>query len=416
MTAPLLAVESRPVRTELVAPDGDAAGLLDLDYEEAFVLATPDLTVVGLGAAAVVTAEGPDRFDIVRERALEIGDDFYGGFAFEDEAPPAWARFGAARFVAPRWTYRRDRSGTSLVLTVAGGASSLREQSDRIAREYEEILETLRHRRRRRAPKVDRIDRSDAADYERAVAAATSKIRAGDADKVVLSRRTTVTFDGSIDLAGVADRLIEARPSLAYVFRSGDTAFVGATPERLVRVAGQQVETEALAGTAAGAKLASAKNLDEHAYVVRWIEDRLEPLASSVQRPDGPEARRLTHLEHLATPITARLDRPQHVLTVAKALFPTPAVAGTPLEAATRVIRESEGTPRGWYTGAVGTFDARGDGELFVALRCARIEGHRATLYAGAGLVAESDPNAEREETITKERAMLDALGVEETR
>jgi isochorismate synthase len=200
-------------------------------------------------------------------------------------------------------------------------------------------------------------------------------------------------------------------------------ALVAATPERLVRLEGASVACDALAGSIArsggrhadsddATLLASAKDRREHELVVRAIASALHELGADVDAPAEPGVRRLRHVLHLHTPIAATLRAPRHVLELAEALHPTPAVGGTPTRIATDWIAAREVAPRGWYAAPVGWFDLQGNGELAVAIRSGLLVGERAHLWAGAGIVAGSDPDRELAETDLKLRAMLGALGV----
>jgi isochorismate synthase EntC len=147
--------------------------------------------------------------------------------------------------------------------------------------------------------------------------------------------------------------------------------------------------------------------------VVEAIREALAPLCSSLEVPTEPRIRRLRHVLHLQTSITGRLDSDVHVLDLVEALHPTPAVGGVPTIEALRCIAELESQPRGWYAGPVGWFDQTGDGEFAVAIRSGLVRGRHAFVYAGAGIVRDSDSTKEYEETGLKQRALLDALGVD---
>ncbi|MCB1034068.1 MAG: chorismate-binding protein, partial [Acidobacteria bacterium] len=180
------------------------------------------------------------------------------------------------------------------------------------------------------------------------------------------------------------------------------------------------IETEALAGSIgsgdrqAARLLASHKDLGEHALVVEHLVERLRPFCDTLDWSTQPRIRELRNLLHLHTPIRGRLHRDTHILDLVAALHPTPAVAGVPAEAAVRWIAQRESTPRGWYAGPVGWFDAAGDGEFDVALRSCLLAGPTVWLFAGAGIMLDSDPEAEYQETALKQRSLLAALGVGE--
>lgn len=156
--------------------------------------------------------------------------------------------------------------------------------------------------------------------------------------------------------------------------------------------------------------LTSAKDVEEHAYAVESLRESLAPFCTELDVPRHPELLRLANVQHLATPVRAVLPAKTATLPVLAALHPTAAVGGTPTRVAMDVIGELEGMRRDRYAGPVGWIDARGDGEWGIALRCAQITGPRARLFAGAGIVADSDPQAELAETVAKFRAVRAAL------
>ena len=221
----------------------------------------------------------------------------------------------------------------------------------------------------------------------------------------------------------VLDTLRRVHPSCASfaVGRPGAT-FLGAAPERLVQLDGRRVETAALAGSARrgrnpeeDARLArelceSKKEQAEHAVVVRALREALSESCDEIAAPEAPRLLRLEGIQHLETPLVGTLRDEASVLELAGRLHPTPAVAGAPQQAALAWIAQREELERGWYAGAIGVVRHDGGGEFCVALRSALLCGENAHLFAGAGIVAGSDPDAELRETRLKLRAMLGAL------
>ncbi|MFB6129513.1 MAG: isochorismate synthase MenF, partial [Salinigranum sp.] len=254
------------------------------------------------------------------------------------------------------------------------------------------------------------------------------RIRAGELRKVVLAQALDVTLDAPLSVPDVLARLGETYPECHRFLVEPDpgegrprASFFGATPERLVSLRGRDVETGALAGTTGRGDtpeedawlreelLGSDKNVHEHELVVEAICDQLAPLAGSVETGERT-VRRLATVQHLFTPIAAELDADEHVLSLVEALHPTPAVGGLPPARALETIRETEPFDRGWYAAPVGWFDAEGEGTFAVALRSAVAEGTSATLFAGVGVVADSDPDSEWDEAQLKYRPILDEL------
>ena len=245
-------------------------------------------------------------------------------------------------------------------------------------------------------------------------------IAGGALQKVVLARRVTVWADQPFPMANVVERLRRAHPSCFTFATPG--GFVGASPELLLRRRGRWAWSRPMAGTVerGGSKAedrrlvaelrASPKEHDEHRLVVEDVRARLERVCPEVF-VKGPELVGLSSVTHLATSVTARLGTPAPTaLELVAALHPTPAVGGEPRDEALRRIAQLEGFERGLYAGPVGWVDRRGDGDWAVALRCAQVEGRRAMLWAGAGIVAGSDPESEWTETQAKLEPMLRAL------
>lgn len=256
--------------------------------------------------------------------------------------------------------------------------------------------------------------------WEHAVEVALDEIAAGHIEKVVLARQVLVEADSPFDPRTVLRRLRSQQPGCILY---ADAGFVGATPELLVRRTGAAVECRPMAGTAPGsvaadvaARLsASGKDAREHRYVVDAMRDTLAPLTREIDVPDTPVVEHFGSLAHLVTPIRATLaaaPSPPSALDLARRLHPTPAVGGTPTPAALDTIRRIEPFDRGPYAGPVGWVDGRGDGAFAVALRGAELDGTRALLRAGAGIVAGSDPESEWAETVLKFDPMLRALVV----
>ena len=263
--------------------------------------------------------------------------------------------------------------------------------------------------------------------YEALVSGAVDAIGRGEFQKVVLAR--TIALDGGLDVVTVLDRLRQRNPACAtFGFTVGEATFLGATPEELVTLDGSRLHTTALAGTAprgdspetderlAAGLLGSAKNRSEHRFVVDGITEALAGLGLVDPAPAEPGLMRLSRLQHLRTPITAQVQRRRSgvsdmdVLRAAGVLHPTAAVGGAPTGAALEFIAGHEGFDRGWYAAPVGWCDLDGNGELGVALRCALTGPEGTHVFAGAGIVADSVPGEELEETGYKLRALLDVI------
>jgi menaquinone-specific isochorismate synthase len=257
------------------------------------------------------------------------------------------------------------------------------------------------------------------------VAGAVARIRAGDLDKVVLARQISVEANRPIVTSDVLARLLALYPA-CMVYRV--EGFIGASPELLIERHGAHVRSHPLAGTIArsgdlvadealvAGLLASAKERSEHRFVIDGLRAALEPVCASLEIPDQPAILELRNVSHLATTIDGQLHSdgddggPPTALELVARVHPTPAVGGTPTAAASAYITAHEGFDRGRYAGPVGWVDAHGDGTWAIGIRAADVDGLRARMYAGVGIVADSDPGAELVETQLKLQALLAAL------
>ncbi len=259
------------------------------------------------------------------------------------------------------------------------------------------------------------------------VGRAVEMIQHGAFEKVVLARDIQVTLldpTRVFDISTTLQRLRESYPG-AYVFavQRWGRFFVGATPERLVQASNGHIQTMALAGSARrgesgevdaqlGAELLkSGKNNSEHAIVVAMVREALGKHCTNVHVTGAPELLKLKNVQHLMTPISGELLPGRCILDIMADLHPTPAVGGFPRQAALETIRNTEKLDRGWYAAPLGWIGMSGHGEFAVALRSGLIDGGEATLFAGCGIVADSDPQTEFAESCLKLQVMLRALG-----
>lgn len=410
-----------------------------------FALEQPDASrfaLAALGCVRAIEETGAGRFgrvaDAWRSLASEAACDAVegprgsgpvavGGFAFSPEgaASDHWQGFAPASLHVPEIAIARRGEDVRLtVCLLARPDDDPAALADRAAARVGSLT----------APPLPLLDPSpvEAArvasamlpeHYVAAVERAVERIRAGGLEKVVLAREVLVHAGLPHDAPAVLGVLREAFPGcFVFAVGRGEKAFVAASPELLIRREGQRASTLALAGTTRRSAdpavddhlgeqlLRSAKDREEQAIVVRRIERTLRPHAVWVAAADDPVVVRMANVQHLATPIRAQLRRPVGAVELAGVLHPTPAVGGEPFAVAQPLIPALEGFDRGWYAGPVGWTDAHEDGEFCVALRCALLDGRDARCYAGVGVVADSDPQAELAETEAKLGALLPVL------
>jgi menaquinone-specific isochorismate synthase len=402
-----------------------------------------DVALAGAEAVASLECSGPGRFaqagEFVRDmlaRTVAVGAVrmpfggplFFSTFGFADEAGPA-AAFPAGRVFVPRWQVARSGDGSVAVAnTMIGPGADIRAAAERIWRAHAKFgafdYAAPAFAGATEGGIGEEREVGGEGKYEANVEAGVAAIRAGRYRKIVLARardlRAKARFHPLRALNGLRGRFSDC-----YSFSVGNGAgasFIGASPERLVSVAEGRLLTEALAGSAprgssaaedaalARQLLHSEKDGREQALVLDSIMRRLAGVGVVAAVPGRPRVRQFSNVQHLCTPVAAALPEGSDLLRIVGELHPTPAVGGTPREPAVAHLRELEPFDRGLYAGALGWVNHSGDGEFFVGIRSALMQGDTARLYAGAGIVEGSDPAAELAETELKMRALREAL------
>jgi isochorismate synthase len=410
------------------------------------------LSLVGVGEASSIVAgerspvgeAGKTWAALVRDCGSDIpqqwgaGPVAIGGFAFDHRAPigRSWSAFGHGSLMVPRVAMLTTPESAAATLSVLVRPGRAREAAEGMQDAVSTLASMLHgstspvpsHQDAPSAepPLVEELRPS--AEWRSLVAEAASAVRRGALRKVVVARGVRVrTRD--VDPVRALARLRAEYPSCAlfailHQDRDGHPRwFIGATPERLVRVRDGAVTAMALAGSAPRSAdqgedrrlgetlLSSAKDRIEHALVVDVMREALAATCETVEIDEKPKLLRLSNVQHLHTPMSARMRRGTSVLDLVDRLHPTPAVGGVPREDAMAWLREHERLDRGWYAGPIGWIDRHGEGEFSVAIRCALVGRGESLLYTGCGIVADSVPTFEYAESRLKLRPMLTALG-----
>ena len=419
----------------------DLATAVDALDEVAAVWAAPDEpTVIAVGRARTVTGTGEDRFETIREAAEGLFDalgDYphiarprlFGGVSFfeAETLSPPWSAFEPAAFVLPAQQVVLDEDRT-----VLAGIDVDRAELEGTARTLQRAARGGKRAPAEQDPGDGRTAgpatlRTDPETWQSRVERVTERIQRGDLEKAVLAAAADLPLESPLDLGRVLGALGTRYPECyRFAFRASGTAdpaatFFGASPEQLIGKRGLQIETEALAGTV---RRGNSEDTDrerirhletddtiaaEHAVVATRICDQLADLGPDVTGGDR-EVHSLANVHHLRTPIDATLAEPTHVLDLVKLLHPTPALGGHPADAAHDLIADVEPTARGWYGAPVGWFDAAGDGTFAVGIRSAVAQDGTATLFAGNGIVAGSDPKTEYTELDAKFEPIREVL------
>jgi len=371
----------------------------------------------------------------VLDRTIAVGDvdlpfggpHFFAAFGFSDVVSGV-APFPSARIFVPSWQVARDGEQSVAVAnaliapdadTEAIAARILKAHAKFSSFDYSGGTPGLGARAGVAEHEVGPHDW-----FRQSVGSATAAIADGRYEKIVLARAKDLLAGAPFDPPEVLTGLRVRFPD-CHAFSVGNgagAAFIGASPETLVRITDGRLETEALAGSAprgrtaaedaaqAAGLLKSGKDLREHALVLDSIRRRLARCGITMDEPGKPRVRQLSNVQHLQTPVTASVETGADLLRIVGELHPTPAVGGTPRRVAVEHIAELEPFDRGLYAGPLGWVDHRGGGEFFVGIRSALVEGAKARLFAGAGIVRGSDPDGEFAETDLKFAALREAL------
>lgn len=413
---------------------------------------TRSTAYVGIGAGATLTATGDTSIadiaaqwqSLLQDAVITTAPDVsstaqtgplcFGGFAFDPLAPRTslWEDFPDGLLVLPELLISSSAADSTLtanlLVTPEDDTTALERRADALELRLLRLRADIERRQSEHCtdtagPVMSMRDLLPASEWMSLVSNVTHCIQNGAYEKVVLARGIDVNAETPFDVSDALQRLRSKYPAASiFALQRDRNCFLGASPERLARVEDGQIRTMALAGTAprgasdaddqeiAQVLLHSEKNQREHAIVVETVRNGIAPLVSSLDIPEMPTLLRLANVQHLQTTIAGTLIPNRTILDVVAALHPTPAVGGFPRDAALAVIREHEHLDRGWYAGPIGWVGPNGDGEFAVALRSAMVEDNHATLFAGCGIVAESEPEREYEESRLKLQVMLDGL------
>jgi isochorismate synthase len=356
-----------------------------------------------------------------------VGPLLLGGFAFDRDREPTrlWEGFPAGQLILPKLLFSQVEGEQWLTFNVIVTPTSDPLADIALLRSWRALLTGLLNAPRLSRPPASFMQHElrPAAEWRADVAEAAHTIRAGDLEKVVLARAVQLRAQRPFEAPRALRQLAQDYTG-CYLFaiQRGEQCFLGATPEQLVRLRDNALQTMALAGSIrrgdtpdedddmARELLASVKDRNEHTIVVQAVVEALGEACPNPHYADTPQLLTLGNIHHLCTPITGELAHGYTLLDLVERLHPTPAVGGRPREAALELIRTHEKLDRGWYAGPVGWLDANGEGEFAVALRSALLAGRAATLFAGCGIMADSEPEREYAEADLKLKPMLRAL------
>lgn len=434
------------VSVTMAAPSVDPITLFQrAEAQERILWEQPSrgFSLVAIDAAARLVGQGAGRFlevnaswsNLLSRAVVETAGSCLipspiclGGFAFDPARRQGhdWQEYPDALLVLPRFLFVSHGGSTWLTVnTLATAVCAVQTLADAATEGLRRLLSKSSEasQEERYANTLTLEEGVEAERWQEAVGAVLEDVRRGAVEKLVLARRVRAHAAKSPEHGQVLHRLRESYGNCTiFAFARGDACFLGATPERLVRLDGRTVRADCLAGSAArgqtededralgDALLADSKERHEHRLVVRALYDTLAPLCSRLSVPETPALLQMPNVQHLHTPVEGILRKDGHILELVGRLHPTPAAGGLPREAALSLILSYEPFDRGWYAGPVGWIDGRGSGEFVVAIRSALLRKNEALLYAGCGIVADSDPEREYRESCLKLQPMLWAL------
>lgn len=410
-----------------------------------------EFAIAAGGQLLTLTASGSNRFQTIsnklqsaRESTAEYsavphpfaGMMFLGGFSFFDTiSDPLWDSFRPASLTVPKWTIIKDGKFNLLTLGIdLCNFENPQNLHQHLIKAFKKVRDTCRLRSAANKTTDQSqylgsasLPNSKNGEYSRwitSVNTAKQLIQKQNFDKIVLARHITVPNNQDKTATQILNKLRKEYPNCYnfLIHQADNKTFLGSTPERLGSFRNQLLLTEALAGSIQRGQTAtedsmleknlsaSSKNINEHNFVIKDIEERLKPMVKYVNRSDRPEVKKLTNVQHLYTPIRAQLKNNTSAMEVLNQLHPTPAVGGYPWQEAAPYIRELENFERGWYASPIGWINSKGMGEFAVGIRSGLMTEQDIRFFAGCGIVADSNPEAEWEETNLKLKPILSAL------
>ena len=413
------------------------------DYKEQHFYwqnANQTLTIVGLGHAKVLASEqSAGRFseiatrwqtlcDALVKEEKDIAPTLFGGFSFdpENKRVSEWHNFPTAYFVLPSIQLMTKEGRTYVIInlvTTSGYAAedfeALREKRDQLIHEAQ-----LNEFKASEKPIVETMHEMEKDRYFESISNTTAKIKNGDAEKVVIARSLNLQFKEPVSsVAAIHHIANEQQESYHFGLQKEGQLFFGATPERLIEIKGGRAYSACVAGSIKRGKTAEEdrlvgeelfndpKNREEHQYVVDMISNVFDAFCTDFSIAREPKLMKIRDIQHLYTPIEAQVKDQRSIFEFVESLHPTPALGGVPTSTSLEIIREEEQMDRGYYAGPIGWTDTEGNGEFAVAIRSALLEKQQAYLYAGGGIVADSEVEKEYDETWIKFRPVLRALG-----
>lgn len=399
--------------------------------------------IIGLGICRQIQSdESTDRFNRVEKEWKRFinnsiifnpynenatGPVMFGGFSFDPlkQKTKLWSKYSNSLFHVPAYMYSEISGQAFLTTNVVCTQHDSESLFEKIAAERSMLIGSINDYHPESANTLQEEADINPEKWMETVDEIVDELKTGSLlKKVVLARESRLIYEKPIEIERVLQNLMKMQSeSFIFAFESNGDCFIGASPERLIKKYGENVFTTCLAGSIPRGKteeddhilgetlLHDQKNLTEHQYVVDMIKEAMEESCTEVELPNEPQLMKMRDIQHLYTPVIGKTREDASLLALVDRLHPTPALGGLPKREAVEKIREAEELDRGFYAAPLGWMDFRGNGEYAVAIRSGLIQGNEASLFAGCGVVQDSNAESEYQETKIKFRPMLTALG-----
>lgn len=418
----------------------------DRYYGERFFWKDPtnEMVLIGLGISKQIqSVQAADRFFhverewknflkdslIFNEYEVDgVGPLMFGGFSFDPlkEKTKTWSKFADSLFHIPKFLFTIVNGETYLTTNIVITPNDDLLLYSKSMEERNQLLQSLEKSLQSETPSLIKTIEISPDQWKQSVDGVVKELSEGLLKKVVLARELRLVFTSQVEAEAVLENLYIQQPaSYIFAFESHGDCFIGASPERLIKKQGAEVYSTCLAGSISRGTteeedqqlgqtlLTDQKNLIEHGFVVEMIKEALEQSCKEVILPNKPQLMKMRDIQHLYTPVIGKCGPNTSLLLLVEKLHPTPALGGLPKTAAIEKIREVEVLDRGLFGGPLGWIDYQQNGEFAVAIRSGLIQGDEVSLFAGCGVVSDSNTEEEYMETALKFRPMLRALGGE---
>ena len=403
---------------------------------------TDETVLIGLGISKQIQSDqASDRFFHVEkewEKFLEdslifnpysesgVGPVMFGGFSFDPykEKTDLWSKYADSLFHLPKYLLSIIDGQTFLTTNTVCTPYEEPYLFKKVSEERNEILNSLHQGDQFKSAALLETKEIEPEKWKKTVDGVVKELTEGPLKKVVLARELRLFFDDQVEAEEVLNNLYrQQHESFIFAFESNGDCFIGASPERLIKKLGNEVYSTCLAGSISRGKseeedvklgqtlLNDQKNLIEHGFVVEMIKEALEESCQEIILPEKPQLMKIRDIQHLYTPVVGKCHQDASLMLLVERLHPTPALGGLPKGEAVVKIRQVEELDRGFYAAPLGWVDYKKNGEFAVSIRSGLIQGNEVSLFAGCGVVADSDSESEYLETSLKFKPMLRALG-----